>query len=66
MIENKMTGDMELTPQEAAEYLGVTVGTLNNDRHGARRIPFVKVLRKIRYRLSDLESLKVYHAASAN
>lgn len=65
MIENKLTGEKELTPAEAAEYLGCSVGHLNNDRSGKRRIPFIKVLNKVRYKLSDLEALKVYHKAAA-
>ena len=65
MIKNLVTGEMELTPLEAAEYLGCSVGHLNNDRCGRRRIPFTKVLNKVRYKLSDLEALKVYHQAAA-
>jgi hypothetical protein len=65
MIEQKLTKDVELNPKEAAEFLGCSVGLLANDRIGKRRIPFVKVMGKIRYRLSDLEAMKVYHKAAA-
>jgi len=65
MVRNEATGDMEMTAKEAAEYLGTTVGSLANDRVGKRRIPFIKILGKVRYRLSDLEALKQYHPAQA-
>lgn len=63
MVRNEVTGEIEMTPKEAAEYLGTTVGCLANDRWGKRRIPFLKVLGKVRYRLSDLEALKTYNPA---
>lgn len=53
----------ELSAKQAAEFLGCTTGFLANDRSGRRRIPFVKVLGKVRYRLVDLEALKTYHPA---
>lgn len=53
----------ELSAKQAAEYLGCTAGFLANDRSGRRRIPFVKILGKVRYRLADLEALKTYHPA---
>jgi hypothetical protein len=45
-----------LTPEQAAGILGVTAGTLNVWR-ATRRYPlvFVKVGRKVMYRLCDLE-----------
>ena len=52
MIETKIL----LTQQEAAAYLGTTVGTLNVWRHfGKNTIPFVRLGRSIRYRKSDLD-----------
>lgn len=43
------------TPQ-AAEFLGVSVGTLEVWRStGRHRLPFFKVGRHVKYRLSDLE-----------
>ena len=45
-----------LDTKEAANYLGVKVGTLNVWRvKGQRRIPYVKIGRRIQYRLRDLE-----------
>lgn len=46
-----------MSPQQAADYLGVTVGTLSIWR--CRRsypLPFVKVGRKVCYRKSDLDT----------
>ena len=45
-----------LTTEDAAKFLGVTAGTLNVWR-ATRRYPlrYVKVGRKVQYRLSDLE-----------
>lgn len=63
MFVNELTGEKELTVPEAAEYLGCTKGFLSNDRSGKRRIPYIKVAGKIRYRLTDLEALKTYHPA---
>lgn len=45
-----------LDTKDAAEFLGVTVPTLNVWRcTGRYSLPFIRVGRKIRYRLSDLE-----------
>ncbi len=60
------TTEKELTPHEAADYLGCSHRSLANDRSGARRIPFIKVLGKVRYRMSDLEKLKVYHSTTGH
>lgn len=65
MFVNDLTGEKELTNKEAAEYLGCSAGTLSNDRSGKRRIPFIKVMGKVRYRLSDLEKLKTYYRSEA-
>jgi excisionase family DNA binding protein len=44
-----------LTTQEAAEFLGSTVGTLEVWRSSKRYpIPYIKVGRLVRYRRSDL------------
>ena len=56
-----------LTTDEAADYLGVSAGTLAVWRCLARyRLPFVKIGRNVRYDESDLvtwmESRKVRHA----
>ena len=46
-----------LTPHEAGEYLGVAPETLNVWRATRRyKIPYVKVGRSVRYRLTDLEA----------
>jgi excisionase family DNA binding protein len=56
-----------LTTDEAAEFLGVSAGTLAVWRCVARyRLPFVKIGRSVRYDESDLlawmESRKVHQA----
>lgn len=46
-----------MTQQEAAEYLGTTVGTLNTWRHhGKNPIPFVRWGNRIKYIKEDLEN----------
>ena len=46
-----------LSAEEAAEFLGVVVGTLSVWRCTRRvQIPYVKVGRSVKYRLSDLEA----------
>jgi hypothetical protein len=51
------TSSSLLTPEQAAGILGVTAGTLNVWR-ATRRYPlaFVKVGRKVMYRIQDLEN----------
>lgn len=46
-----------LTEQQAAEYIGVSPGTLSVWRSTGRYcLPFLKIGHKVRYRLSDLEA----------
>jgi excisionase family DNA binding protein len=46
-----------LTPEQAAEYLNTSADTLAVWRSTGRvNIPFVRIGRAIRYRLSDLEA----------
>jgi len=46
-----------LTPQETAQILGVSMGTLAQWRSQRRGPPFVKIEgRLVRYRLADLEA----------
>ena len=46
-----------LTQEEAAKYLGTTVGTLNTWRHlGKQKIPYVRWGNRIRYRREDLDA----------
>ena len=45
-----------LTPQEAAAYIRTGVRTLERWRHVGGGPPFVKVGRKVAYRLADLET----------
>ena len=41
----------------AAEYLGVSPGTLANwQSTGFRRVPHVKIGKRVRYRISDLDA----------
>lgn len=51
-----------LTPQQAAEYLGTTVGTLNTWRHtGKHNIPYVKWGGVIRYHKDALDAWIAEH-----
>ena len=51
-----------MTQQEAAAYLGTTVGTLNSWRHyGKNTIPFVRWGHRIRYRPEDLDTWIMSH-----
>ena len=46
-----------MNQEEAAIYLGTTVGTLNSWRHyGKYKIPFVRWGNRIRYRKEDLDA----------
>ena len=66
MVKHKLNEEIELSTKEAADYLGCSPGFLCNDRIGARRVPFIKIFGKIRYRLSDLEKMKVYYGPAGN
>lgn len=45
-----------LSTPEAAKILKLHPQTLHNDRSRSRRLPFVRVGRKVFYRLSDIEA----------
>ena len=52
----KVTATELMKNEDAAAYLGLSEKTLNTDRcTRAIGIPFVKMGRSVRYRLSDLE-----------
>jgi excisionase family DNA binding protein len=54
---NVQTFNQLLTPQQASEVLQVSPETLNVWRATRRyKLPYVKVGRSVRYRLSDLEA----------
>ncbi len=56
-----------LTPQEAAQFLGVLVGTLAHWRSERRGPPYVKLEgRLVRYRLSDLEEYLARHSVETD
>ena len=55
--EVNMNEEKLLNQQEAAAYLGTTIGTLNSWRHyGKQNIPFVRWGNRIRYRKADLDT----------
>lgn len=59
MNQNKIL----LTQEEAAQYLGTTVGTLNTWRHyGKNTIPYVRWGNRIRYRKEDLDAWIAEHS----
>lgn len=49
------SGDRLMTEKEAAEYLAVSVRTLQDKRLRGGGPRFVKLFRSVRYRLSDLD-----------
>lgn len=52
-----MNSDKLMTPQDVAEFIGVSVETLNVWRATRRyKLPYIKVGRLVRYRLSDILS----------
>ena len=52
-MENKATHDPLMTPEEAAEYLKLSEGTIRNMAADGE-IPKVKIGRSLRFRRSDL------------
>lgn len=59
---NTITQNKNLTPDEAAEFLNVSVRTLAKWRSiGSPSIPYLKIGRCIRYNLSDLEAYLAKH-----
>lgn len=57
MNNNILKTSILMNQQEAAAYLGTTVGTLNTWRHyGKQKIPFVRWGNRIRYRREDLDA----------
>ena len=54
-MEKKVAERKTVTPQEAAEIYGLSVGTLANDRYNKRGPKYFRCSRKILYRVDDLE-----------
>ena len=50
-----------LTPYEAAGALGLEVKTLESWRHQGRELPFLKIGRRVGYRLSDVLAYRERH-----
>lgn len=46
--------DELMTPEQLAEYLQVSPGTLANDRYLGRGPKFIRIGRQIRYRRADI------------
>ena len=46
---------------EAARLLGISVRTLQNQRYYGKGLPFVKLNRRIRYKLEDIEAYVAKH-----
>jgi excisionase family DNA binding protein len=59
-----MTSKQNLVlPEQAADYLSVTTRTLANWRsRGAPNLPFCRIGRCVRYRLSDLDAFIAKHS----
>lgn len=43
-----------LTTEELAEFLGVSAETLANERYLKRGFPYIKLGKRVRYRLNDV------------
>ena len=54
-MENKVTHDPLMTPEQAAAYLQIAEGTVRN-MAAAGDLPKVKIGRLLRFRLSDLNA----------
>lgn len=62
MTHNNPPNDRLLSPEEAAGYLGVVENTLSVWRSTGRyNLPYIKVGRLVRYRLSDLQAFLARH-----
>ncbi|HCH4197376.1 TPA: helix-turn-helix domain-containing protein [Vibrio parahaemolyticus] len=48
--------DKYLTPKQLSEILQVAEKTLANQRVKGRGVPFVKIEKAVRYRISDIEA----------
>jgi len=56
-MKEKMTTEKLMTPQEVADFIGVSVETLNVWRATRRyKLPYIKVGRLVRYRMNDILS----------
>jgi excisionase family DNA binding protein len=54
--------DTLLTPEQVAEQLNVSVGTLAVWRsNGTCQIPYIKIGRCVRYKLAEIEAFLVEH-----
>ena len=62
MAHHDPHNDRLYSPEEAAEYLGVVENTLSVWRSTGRyNLPYIKVGRLVRYRLSDLQAFLARH-----
>jgi hypothetical protein len=58
--------DKLLDENDAAPVIGATASFLQNDRlRKVHKIPYVRIGRRIRYRLSDLEAWVAAHTVSS-
>jgi len=63
--KTKAATDRLLTEQELAQRQGRAVKTLQNDRVFGRGVPFVKLGRSVRYRLSDVLAYEDAHLCNS-
>lgn len=45
-----------LTEQQAAQFLGLSISTLQKRRFESKQPPYLKISRSVRYKLADLEA----------
>jgi excisionase family DNA binding protein len=66
VIKYDLQGDQNLTPQEAADFLNISVRTLAKWRcTGQENITFSKIGRSVRYKLSDLKAYQEKRTVNA-
>jgi hypothetical protein len=58
--------DALMTEKALALYLGVSVSSLQHDRHNARGITYIKIGSRVRYRWSDVNHYLNAHTTEVN
>jgi len=54
-----------LTPNQAAEYIGLSTSTLAKMRHRGDGPRYMKVGNRVRYAVADLDAFMANHAATS-
>ena len=59
-----MTDDKYLSDKEVSELLGLSIPKLRQDRQKNRGLPYVKIVRNVRYKKSDIDEYLSKHRVS--